>query len=104
MLSEVKALQPFHRHLTLAEDAEHDVRAKSYKIWDVLDGWKDVTCGELDLVASGRYLTVLQQDHKSCNIYGPIDDSGGREGFFDYFRFLLSIIAACSRAPLSFHH
>ena len=37
--------RPFPRHLILGEDAEHDVRTKSHKILDVLDQWKDVTCG-----------------------------------------------------------
>lgn len=33
------------RCLVLGEDAEQDVRTKSRKILDVLDEWKDVTCG-----------------------------------------------------------
>jgi hypothetical protein len=37
--------RPFPRYLILGEDAEQDVRMKSRKILDVLDEWKDVTCG-----------------------------------------------------------
>lgn len=37
--------RPYPRYLILGEDAEQDIRIKSHKILDVLDEWKDVTCG-----------------------------------------------------------
>jgi len=37
--------RPWPRYLILGEDAEQDVRTKSHKILDVLDDWRDVTCG-----------------------------------------------------------